>query len=222
MKIIESNFSNELHIQFVSSDEIKGKMISKHLEDNPKKSFQKVFDSITESNEFKNAIKDQLNLAVKSIDKTKLNIICFDKNYIPELLPNAKKEFETMVKKETLRAQLIVFQPNISESSKIKIAKDLEFPFSFDYLIQSYLRLKNRTNHGTLDSKKNPKFYLVYLLFLFRYKNFETKKISKFCNGTIKLSFTDERSSTDNDKRFEELSSLLEKVYRQSIGKDGK
>ena len=88
----------------------------------------------------------------------------------------------------------LVFIPNIENPIKIN---DLNFPFSLDYFIQCYLRLKNRKGHEVLNGQDESSIY-VYLSFFKLFLNFDfEKKINsneEFNNNVIlhKINFTDE------------------------------
>jgi len=101
----------------------------------------------------------------------------------------------------------------------ISISKDISFPFSFDYIVQCFLRLQNRKNHETLDSEKNPTFYLIHLMFLKFYKLFQFSALTKI-TFLHEVSYTVEKNTNE---QMEKLSNLLETVFKNSfVGKDGR
>ena len=120
-----------------------------------------------------------------------------------------------------MNARNIILYPKIK--SNIKIDNYRSFPFSYDYLIQCYCRLKYRRNHETLDGEINANFYLILLMFLKFYKNYDFS----FTDFDMKfeLPFTDEKDITEDvnelNEKTEVLQKLLSEVLKKSFHKDG-
>jgi len=116
-----------------------------------------------------------------------------------------------------MTSRIILLYPKINYN--IKISNHI-FPFSYDYLINCYYRLKNRKNHETLDGEKNPTFYLILFMFLKFYSNFDVSNIQN-CDVKQQLLFTDEKErnefwQSDYDK-LTNMNGLLDSIFKYSF-----
>ena len=86
----------------------------------------------------------------------------------------------------------------------------LKFPYSLNYFIQCYLRLKNRHGHEVLNGEDESS-KLVYLSFFKLFQNFDFhQKINsnpQFNDNVFlqKIDFTDESKDIEVDKNIEEF-----------------
>ena len=195
------------NIKLISSDKIREDLSNQMQKSNPKMTFQQCFDKVGKetAKEFDTQIKN----AIDTIEKDKINIILVDKNY-PQGIDKFLKTFCT----DKTSQFFLVFIPSIENPIKIN---DLNFPFSLDYFIQCYLRLKNRKEHEVLKGQDESSIY-VYLSFFKLFQNFDfEKKINsneEFNNNVIlhKINFTDE------DKKIK-IDSNTEKFFKNVIKK---
>ena len=190
---------SKYNIKLVSSDKIREDLSLKMQNKNPKMTFQQCFDKVGKDTaiEFDTQIKN----AIDSTEKDKINIILVDKTY-----PQGIDKFLKLFCTDKSSQFFLVFIPNIKKQMDFQ---NMKFPFSLDYFIQCYLRLKNRKGHEVLNGQ-DENSTLVYLSFLKLFQNFDfEKKISTnedFKNNVIlhKIDFTDEDkeikidSNTDN------------------------
>jgi hypothetical protein len=93
---------------------------------------------------------------------------------------------------------IIAFYPKIH--NPIRYTHD-RYPFSFNYIIQCYYRLKERKNHETLDFETNKKAHIVLFKFLKLYRNQPLRVSDNFIKN-YPLSITDE---SEQIKLSEEL-----------------
>ena len=188
------------NISLVSSDKIREELSLKMQKENPKMTFKQCFDKVGRdtAKEFDTQIKN----AIDSANNEKINIILVDKNY-PQGINKFLKSFCT--NKENMF--FIIFIPNIKKPIKFN---NINFPFSLDYFIQCYLRLKNRHGHEVLNGEDESS-KLVYLSFFKLFQNFD------FCNKIYsldeykenvflqKIDFTDENKEIEVDKDVEQF-----------------
>ena len=200
---------DKYNIKLVSSDKIREDLSIKMQKNNPKMTFQQCFDKVGKetAKEFDTQIKN----AIDTIEKDKINIILVDKNY-----PQGIDKFLSIFCKDKTSQFFLVFIPDIKNPIKIN---DIKFPFSLDYFIQCYLRLKNRKGHEVLNGQDESSTY-VYLSFLKLFQNFDfEKKISsnkEFSNNVIlhKINFTDEDKDIKVDSNTEKFFKNVVKKMR--------
>ena len=156
---------SKYNIQVVSSDEIRADLSNKMQKENPNMTFKQCFDKLGKetAREFDIQIKE----AIEKTDKSKINIILVDKNY-----PQGIDAFVKKFCKNKYSQYVVVFIPNISKPIDIS---DLKFPFSLNYFIQCYLRLKNRHGHKVLNGE-DEESKLVYISFFKLFQNFDFYK----------------------------------------------
>ena len=187
---IESQTNNEenkgkYNIKIVSSDQIRADLSKEMQSKNPNMTFKECFDKL--GKETARKFDSQIKKAIDSYDKTKINIILVDKNY-PQGIDGFLKKFC----KHKYTQFFIVFIPNISNPINIS---DLKFPFSLNYFIQCYLRLKNRHGHEVLNGE-DEESNLVYLSFFKLFQNFDFNKNIK---GNKK--YEDKKEDDDTKKK---------------------
>ena len=187
-------------IKLVSSDKIREDLSIQMQKNNPKMTFQQCFDKV--GKETAKEFDTQIKKAIDETEKDKINIILVDKNY-----PQGIDKFLKLFCTDKNSQFFLVFIPNIKKPIKIN---DIKFPFSLDYFIQCYLRLKNRKGHEVLNGQDESSI-LVYLSFFKLFQNFDfEKKISsneEFSNNVIlhKMNFTDEEKDIKIDANTEKF-----------------
>ena len=206
------------NISSVSSDKIREELSLKMQKDNPKMTFKQCFDKVGRdtAKEFDTQIKN----AIDSADKDKINIILVDKNY-PQGIKKFLEKFCT--NKDSMF--FIVFIPNIKKPININ---NIKFPFSLNYFIQCYLRLKNRHGHEVLNGVEESCKY-VYISFLKLFQNFDFDKRLKSSEEYGKniffqiIDFTDEKNEiqieTNTEKFFNNVMRKIKPFDEFSIKK---
>ena len=191
---------DKYNIKLVSSDKIREELSLQMQKNNPKMTFQQCFDKVGKetAKEFDTQIKN----AIDTTEKEKINIILVDKNY-PQGIDKFLKLFCTDKKSQFF----FVFIPNIKKPMEFN---EIKFPFSFDYFVQCYLRLKHRKGHEVLNGEDESSKY-VYLSFLKLFQNFDFEKKTstneEFKDNVLlqKIDFTDEEKNIEvdsNTKKF--------------------
>ena len=187
-------------IKLVSSDKIREDLSIQMQKNNPKMTFQQCFDKV--GKETAKEFDTQIKKAIDETEKDKINIILVDKNY-----PQGIDKFLKLFCTDKNSQFFLAFIPNIKKPIKIN---DIKFPFSLDYFIQCYLRLKNRKGHEVLNGQDESSI-LVYLSFFKLFQNFDfEKKISsneEFSNNVIlhEMNFTDEEKDIKIDANTEKF-----------------
>ena len=203
------------NVSFVSSDEIRSQLAHDLQKKNPEMTFQNCFDKVgkTTAKEFDKQIKN----AIDNKQDNKINIILVDKNY-----PNGIDKFLSLFCKDKNNQYFIVFTPNIKTPIKLE---HLWFPFSINYVIQCYLRLKNRHGHENLNGEdENSKYVYISFLKLFQGFNFNKKvcKDDSFKSNVFlhTIDFTDESKEINIDKETEEFfMNVMKKIRAFDIEK---
>ena len=191
---------SKYNIKLVSSDKIREDLSIQMQKNNPKMTFQQCFDKV--GKETAKEFDTQIKKAIDETEKDKINIILVDKNY-----PQGIDKFLKLFCTDKNSQFFLVFIPHIKKPIKIN---DIKFPFSLDYFIQCYLRLKNRKGHEVLNGQDESSI-LVYLSFFKLFQNFDfEKKISsneEFSNNVIlhKMNFTDEEKDIKIDANTEKF-----------------
>jgi hypothetical protein len=188
--IISSSYSGLINLQVVSSDEIHRKYIDEHLEKNPKKTFEQALTNT------RNCSKDRFNGLIKEYiknsDKEKINLIFLDKNFP---FQSAQDMVDSYISSDV---KAIAFYPRIYHN----FSTNVSYPFSINYILQCYFRLKQRKGHETLDFDINPYAHYILLSFLSLYRNHQfVLERAELYPLTI----------TDEDEYFEFSPSLAQK-----------
>ena len=155
-------------IKMVSSDQIRANLSKEMQAQNKDMTFKQCFDKV--GKDTAREFDKQIQAAINSYDRNKINIILVDKNY-----PQGIDAFMKKFCKHRNTQFFIVFIPNISKPINIS---DLKFPYSLNYFIQCYLRLKNRHGHEVLNGE-DEESKLVYISFFKLFQNFDFNKIVK-------------------------------------------
>ena len=159
---------DKYNIKMVSSDQIRANLSKEMQAKNKDMTFKQCFDKV--GKDTAREFDKQIQAAINSYNRNKINIILVDKNY-----PQGIDAFMKKFCKHRNTQFFIVFIPNISKPINIS---DLKFPYSLNYFIQCYLRLKNRHGHEVLNGE-DEESKLVYISFFKLLQNFNFKKIVK-------------------------------------------
>ena len=198
---------DKYNIKMVSSDIIRADLSHKMQKKNPEMTFKQCFDKV--GKETAKVFDKEIKKAIESKDDKKINIILVDKNY-----PQGIDKFLKNFCKDKTSQFFVVFIPNITKPLSVS---NLWFPFSLNYFIQCYLRLKNRHGHEVLNGE-DEQSKLVYISFLKLFQNFDFYK--KICfdknfssNVFIQtINFTDESKDIELDS---ETQNFFEKVMKK-------
>lgn len=210
--LFESMISNikddpDYNYTLVSSDQVRDELAKKLNEKEKDKTYKQCFELVG-----KNTAKEfdrRIENFVKNSDKDKINIILVDKNY-----PQGINKFLSKFCQNKELNYIIVLLPNIT--NPIKSSK-YYYPYSVDYIIQCYLRLKHRVGHENLNGDDEDSKY-IYLSFLklfnkFRFEtgiNTEDQYVDNVFYKAI--SFTDESNNISFEGEFE-------KFFSKTMGK---
>ena len=187
---------DKYNVSIVSSDKIREDLSHQMQKENPNMTFKQCFDKV--GKETAKKFDKEIKKAIDSRKQDKINIILVDKNY-----PQGIDKFLKFFCKDKESQFFLVFIPRIKKPININ---GLEFPFSLDYFLQCYLRLKNRHGHEVLNGEdENSK--MVYLSFFKLFQNFDFyNKIysnAEYENNVFlqEIDFTDETKEieVDND-----------------------
>ena len=187
---------DKYNISIVSSDKIREDLSHQMQKENPNMTFKQCFDKV--GKETAKKFDKEIKKAIDNKKQDKINIILVDKNY-----PQGIDKFLKFFCKDKDSQFFLVFIPKIKKPININ---ELEFPFSLDYFLQCYLRLKNRHGHEVLNGEdENSK--MVYLSFFKLFQNFDFyNKIysnAEYENNVFlqEIDFTDETKEieVDND-----------------------
>jgi vacuolar-type H+-ATPase subunit F/Vma7 len=187
---------DKYNVNIVSSDKIREDLSHQMQKENPNMTFKQCFDKV--GKETAKKFDKEIKKAIDNKKQDKINIILVDKNY-----PQGIDKFLKFFCKDKDSQFFLVFIPRIKKPININ---GLEFPFSLDYFLQCYLRLKNRHGHEVLNGEdENSK--MVYLSFFKLFQNFDFyNKIysnAEYENNVFlqEIDFTDETKEieVDND-----------------------
>ena len=187
---------DKYNVSIVSSDKIREDLSHQMQKENPNMTFKQCFDKV--GKETAKKFDKEIKKAIDNKKQDKINIILVDKNY-----PQGIDKFLKFFCKDKESQFFLVFIPRIKKPININ---GLEFPFSLDYFLQCYLRLKNRHGHEVLNGEdENSK--MVYLSFFKLFQNFDFyNKIysnAEYENNVFlqEIDFTDETKEieVDND-----------------------
>ena len=198
---------NKYNVKMVSSDQIRADLSHEMQKKNPEMTFKECFDKL--GKETAKQFDKQIQLAIDSKEDNKINIILVDKNY-----PQGIDKFLKLFCKDKANQYFIVFIPNIIKPLDIS---NLWFPFSLNYFIQCYLRLKNRHGHEVLNGEdEQSKFVYISFLKLFKDFNFyENICFDQNYSSNVyiqKIDFTDESKDMEIDPDTQQF---FEKVIRK-------
>jgi hypothetical protein len=191
-----TKIASEVNFSTVSSDAIHGKAIAEYIANHPDVCHKEVFSKINHSCQKK--FEDEVNKLIHRYkhEQDKVNLIFLDKNYPVMGLPS-------LMKLEKDNVKVVAFYPKIYYPYQ---SRRLSYPFSFNYLIQCYYRLKGRKNHETLDFDKNPHAHHIILFYftLYRDTDFNIPGVDMY-----PLTITDEETEielpVELTEKFEDL-----------------
>ena len=193
---------SKYNIKMVSSDEIRANLSKEMQKKNPNMTFKQCFDKL--GKETAREFDIQIKKAIDSTDKSKISIILVDKNY-PQGIDGFLKKFC----RNKYTQFFIVFIPNISKPIDIS---NLKFPFSLNYFIQCYLRLKNRHGHEVLNGE-DEESKLVYISFFKLFQNFDFYKNIK---GN---KFEDKKNKDEDESTVKKRERSRDKYYENKKNK---
>jgi len=200
---------NKYNVKMVSSDQIRADLSHEMQKNKPEMTFKQCFDKL--GKETAKQFDKQIKSAIDSKEDNKINIILVDKNY-----PQGIDKFLKLFCKDKSSQYFVVFIPNITKPLSIE---NLWFPFSLNYFIQCYLRLKNRHGHEVLNGEDEQSKY-VYISFLKLFQNFDFhQKVSndpEFAENVFlqKIDFTDESKDMEIDPETEKFFTKVMKKIR--------
>ena len=192
--------NSKYNAKMVSSDQIRADLSHEMQKKNPSMTFKQCFDKL--GKQTATEFDKQIQKAIDSKEDNKINIILVDKNY-----PQGIDKFLKSFCKDKSSQFFVVFIPNITKPLEIG---NLWFPFSLNYFIQCYLRLKNRHGHEVLNGEDEQSKF-VYISFLKLFQNFDFyKNISfdqNFASNVFiqKINFTDESKDMEIDPDTEKF-----------------
>ena len=200
---------NKYNVKMVSSDQIRADLSHDMQTKFPNKTFKECFDKVGKATA--KEFDKQIQKAIDSKENDKINIILVDKNY-----PQGIDRFMKLFCKDKTSQFFVVFIPNITRPLNVA---GLWFPFSLNYFIQCYLRLKNRHGHEVLNGE-DEESKLVYISFLKLFQNFDFHK--KICSDanfssnvyTQNIDFTDESKELEIDSETEKFFENVMKKMR--------
>ena len=148
----------------------------------------------------------KIDKCLNNLDKNKINILLIDEN-----IPNGIDIFvEKYLINKTIQ-NFVVIVPNITRPI---IIDDLKYPWSMNYFIQCYFRLKNRKDH-TLLNGDNPLSTIIYLRYLKRSENFDFYRDIK-----KKIDIKPFRQEYLKDKKLKNIKKLFQKFKQENNEKN--
>ena len=198
---------NKYNVKLVSSDQIRADLSHEMQKNNPEMTFKQCFDKLAK--ETAKEFDRQIKLAIDSKEGNKINIILVDKNY-----PQGIDKFLKLFCEDKATQNFIVFIPNILKPLEIG---NLWFPFSLNYFIQCYLRLKNRHGHEVLNGEDEQSKF-VYISFLKLFKDFDFYTNISYDQNYSSNVFIQTIDFTDESKEMEidpDTQKFFENVIRK-------
>ena len=207
----KDEFKNNFNVFYVSSDQVRDELAKDFQKKNQELTYQECFDKVGKNTakEFDKRIKNFLRLSKKD----KINLYLIDKNF-PQ---GIDKFLNSFVKHEKNNNFVIVFILKIKNQINLN-ENHIYYPFSIDYIMQCYLRLKHRKGHENLNGNdQNSRNVYLSFLKLFKGFNFENNIYSENqYQKNIQLreiSFTDEDNNIDfNEVHQNFFKNVLNKI----------
>ena len=207
----KDEFKNNFNVFYVSSDQVRDELAKEFQKKNQELTYQECFDKVGKNTakEFDKRIKNFLRLSKKD----KINLYLIDKNF-PQ---GIDKFLNSFVKHEKNNNFVIVFIPKIKNQINLN-ENHIYYPFSIDYIMQCYLRLKHRKGHENLNGNdQNSRNVYLSFLKLFKGFNFENNIYSEYqYQKNIQfreISFTDEDNNIDfNEVHQNFFKNVLNKI----------
>ena len=207
----KDEFKNNFNVFYVSSDQVRDELAKEFQKKNQELTYQECFDKVGKNTakEFDKRIKNFLRFSKKD----KINLYLIDKNF-PQ---GIDKFLNSFVKHEKNNNFVIVFIPKIKNQINLN-ENHIYYPFSIDYIMQCYLRLKHRKGHENLNGNdQNSRNVYLSFLKLFKGFNFENNIYSEYqYQKNIQfreISFTDEDNNIDfNEVHQNFFKNVLNKI----------
>ena len=187
-----------IHFEYISSDDIRKKEIEIYMQKIPGMTEREAFNR--SRNNYNKSFQEEIGTKFKALylnSKIKNCLLFIDKNHPPNAINKTIEPIKKVISDFTKIDKQVSFIGIIPECiNNFLLGPNLSIPFSLSYLIQCYIRVRNRTNHPLMN--QNRKDLLLFLMGSF-IKNFVGVSLdsSKLMNlysieQTFKLPFTDE------------------------------
>jgi hypothetical protein len=198
----------------VSSDVVRQECMKEYMEKNPTAKFDQAFDKT------RNAAKMKFDAEIRrSLDKDSDHHVLFiDKNHPPNAIKGTLEllsKFCPYGRKLRIAALIPECKDNIVISGHNNYVS--EYPFSYEFLTQCLLRVKDRVMHETLQGTIEKKFEVIFFMFKM-YKNvLFSDYIGNGFHSLISVPFTYE----GNIGITEELKDLINSVILSRLSGKG-
>ena len=187
-----------IKFDYISSDDIRKKEIDLYMKKIPGITEREAFSK--SRNFYNKSFQQEIETKFKNIyldNKIGHSLLFIDKNHPPNAINKTIEPIKKIISSFTNLKKQVIFTGLIPECiNNFTIKSDLFLPFSLSYLIQCYIRVRNRTNHPLMN--QNRKDLLLFLMGSFL-KNFigvslDSDKLMNLysIDQTYKLQFTDE------------------------------
>ena len=187
-----------IKFDYISSDDIRKKEIDIYMKKIPGITEREAFSK--SRNFYNKSFQQEIETKFKSIyldNKIGHSLLFIDKNHPPNAINKTIEPIKKIISSFTNLNKQVIFTGLIPDCiNNFTIKSDLFLPFSLSYLIQCYIRVRNRTNHPLMN--QNRKDLLLFLMGSFL-KNFigvslDSDKLMNLysIDQTYKLQFTDE------------------------------
>ena len=187
-----------VYFEYISSDEIRKKEIEKLMINIPGMTEKEAF--MRSRNNYNKSFVEDIENKFKKIyldNKIKNTLIYIDKNHPPNAINKSIEPIKKIMSDFTNCNKQVLFVGLIPDCiNNFKLGENGGLPFSLSYLIQCYVRVRNRKNHPLMN--QNRKDLLLFLMGSF-IKNFigvslDNNKLMTLysIDKTFKLQFTDE------------------------------
>ena len=217
-----------IYFDYISSDEIRKKEIEIYMKKMAGMTEREAFNR--SRNYYNKSFQEEIETKFKKIylnNKLKNCLLFIDKNHPPNAINKTIEPIKKIISDFTNTEKHVSFVGLIPECiNNFFVDSHLFIPFSLTYLIQCYIRVRNRTNHPLMN--QNRKDLLLFLMGSF-IKNFigvsldSSKLMSLYSiEETFKLPFTDEI----DDSQFPEdilipstffIGTLVDSKYDSSV-----
>ena len=187
-----------IYFDYISSDDIRKKEIEIYMQKIPGMTEKEAFNR--SRNFYNKSFQEAIENKFKSLylnNKLKNCLLFIDKNHPPNAINKTIEPIKKIMSNFTNLDKQVSFVALIPECiNNFIFGTNLSLPFSLSYLIQCYIRVRNRINHPLMN--QNRKDLLLFLMGSF-IKNFigvsldNTKLMNLYSiDQTFKLQFTDE------------------------------
>ena len=160
-----------IKFDYISSDDIRKKEIDLYMKKIPGITEREAFSK--SRNFYNKSFQQEIETKFKNIyldNKIGHSLLFIDKNHPPNAINKTIEPIKKIISSFTNLKKQVIFTGLIPECiNNFTIKSDLFLPFSLSYLIQCYIRVRNRTNHPLMN--QNRKDLLLFLMGSFL-KNF--------------------------------------------------